>query len=108
MAAGKSCFGNAATLALEDRGTYVEGFAITGTRNHLVHHAWITLDGAHVIDTTWPNAPECAYYGVEFPRSLVYEWAVRRGRYWELLDCAEPEQVQDLLERLALQQRSLA
>src|SRR5262245_18836640 len=68
--ARKKCFVNAGRLALERRGTYVEGFAMSPRSHAPVHHAWITLDGVHAIDVTWPNAPECSYFGIPFSKEF--------------------------------------
>ena len=92
----RACFGNAATLALQDRGTYVEGFALS--QGHLVHHAWIALDDVHAIDTTWPNAPDCHYLGVPFSTRTVSAWAMHHGGYaLPLLSFTEPDCVCKLL-----------
>jgi hypothetical protein len=74
----KACFGNAALLALEERGAYVEGFAMSFDQPAF-HHAWITLDAKHAIDTTLPNATERQYFGILFPKRIVFEQAQRRG-----------------------------
>jgi hypothetical protein len=67
----KHCFGNATDVALDDRGKYVEGFAVSATLGFLaVHHAWITLDGIHAIETTW-REPGVFYFGIEFDNKAV-------------------------------------
>jgi hypothetical protein len=64
--ADKACFTNAALLACDGRGTYVEGLACSSSSPGLaVHHAWITLDGVHAIETTWQE-PGASYFGVAF------------------------------------------
>jgi hypothetical protein len=97
----QACFGNAAILAMGDRGTYVEGFALNGL--YLAHHAWITLDGVHAIDPTWRAASTCCYFGIQFPTKVVGDWVERRGGYADaLLDWEHPELLHQLLgaERL--------
>lgn len=61
--ANNECFYNSAMLTIEKRGRYVEGCAqsIAGI---MVHHAWITLDGVHAIETTWKE-PGASYLGIE-------------------------------------------
>jgi hypothetical protein len=84
--AKQACFRNAMNLALDGRGTYVEGFAIV--RDYPVHHAWTTLDGVHAIDTTWPNAPVCQYFGIPFTTKTVSGWLKRQNRTAEpILSC---------------------
>jgi hypothetical protein len=85
----KQCFVNAGRLAFEDRGFYVEGFAMSSLGSP-VHHAWVTLDGVHAIDVTWANAPAHSYYGIQFPRIVLTKWTNRRGN-WGLLDPWDPE-----------------
>jgi hypothetical protein len=92
----KHCFGNAGSLALRyegQRGRYVEGFALDDDAGWL-HHAWLTLDGIHAIETTW-DYPAFGYFGREYDVDAV---AARAGRGWYqleaateiCLDCGEP------------------
>jgi hypothetical protein len=75
----KECFRNAFLLALDGRGIYVEGFAnVTGT-NFVFCHGWNTLDGAHAIDATLPNAPEHHYLGVPFSPEVLARWIIKLG-----------------------------
>jgi hypothetical protein len=68
----KACFHNAGTLALDGRGTYVEGIALLGPDHILPSpHAWITLDGIHAIDPTWKDASMHLYRGIAFPPEIV-------------------------------------
>ncbi len=100
----QNCFGNAADLALNGRGIYVEGFATVSfpignqQRNGLpsiAHHAWITLDGCHAIDVTWRADPaDCRYFGIPFSQRVLERWIARRwesnGNYWgPLLDWSQ-------------------
>jgi hypothetical protein len=68
----KQCFHNAAMLAIEGRGTYVQGYA---AREHGVQlpieHAWITVDNVHAIDVTWPDSEQAAYFGVPIPTTVL-------------------------------------
>jgi hypothetical protein len=76
----KQCFWNAADAAMEGRGTYVEGFVITPADSSWpIHHAWLTLDGQHAIDQTYPNAPKCYYFGIPFSAKAVGKAIVKRG-----------------------------
>jgi hypothetical protein len=74
----KQCFRNAATLALRDKGCYVEGFAISSSGSIYIHHAWITLDGVHSVDVTWRDAPSCHYFGIEFNKRFLASWFSKR------------------------------
>jgi hypothetical protein len=68
----KYCFHNAAMLAIEGRGTYVEGFA-SFLDGMPIHHAWVTLDGVHAIDVTWTwrDPADCSYFGIAFPTQIL-------------------------------------
>jgi hypothetical protein len=67
----------------------------------LAHHAWNTLDGVHAIDTTWPNAPACAYFGIQFPTKIVADWAWRNNRsICPILDWMRPELMREALSAL--------
>src|SRR4029077_3967187 len=76
--ARKQCFMNATTIALSGRGTYVEGFATSGSARAVLH-AWITLDGEHAIDLTWPDADKCQYFGIPFSNEVLIKAMNRRG-----------------------------
>lgn len=76
----KHCFLNPALLALTDRGTYVEGFA-SSPNVGIVHHAWISLDGAHAIDTTRDEPADCHYFGISFPNKIVARYAMLNDGY---------------------------
>ena len=73
------CFYNAASIALRDpKATYVEGVAWSmgcGFR-----HAWVTLDGVHAIDQTWPT-PGDAYFGVAVPAKQLAH-VISRSEYF--------------------------
>ncbi len=57
------CFRNAALIALHNHdATFVEGIAYNSMGCGF-HHAWITLDGAHAVDQTWPTPGE-VYFGI--------------------------------------------
>ena len=58
------CFGNAIIDAALYGYTYVEGFAMSGEGNVMLH-AWTVKRNGELYDSTWCNRG-CAYYGVEF------------------------------------------
>lgn len=61
----RDCFRNSTSVAFKDkRAIYVEGVA--WDLGCGFHHAWITLDGEHAIDPTWPR-PGTAYLGITVP-----------------------------------------
>jgi hypothetical protein len=78
----KQCFFNAADLAMQGRGTYVEGYASLGS-GFTTYHAWITLDSVHAIDPTW-KIPGKHYVGIAFPVEIVARFGLD-GRYWKPL-----------------------
>jgi hypothetical protein len=71
----RECFMNAALLAIDRRGIYVEGLACSSLFPKLAaHHAWITLDGVHAIDPTWAE-PGTFYLGITFDvKTVARKW----------------------------------
>jgi hypothetical protein len=78
--AKRQCFHNAMMLAIEGRGTYVEGYAASYCGNFITEHAWVTLDNIHAIDVTWPDPEQAAYFGVPIPDKKVVAKLFLRGR----------------------------
>lgn len=95
----QNCFFNAALSAMDERGTYVEGFVLPpGQRGCPVHHAWITLGGVHAIDQTLANGAMCQYFGIPFTTKTVAGWVERHDGWVEpLLNPYSPELVRRLL-----------
>jgi hypothetical protein len=87
--AKKRCFYNAARLARDDRGVYVEGYA-SHRDGRVHHHAWVTLDGVHAIDVTWNNPADCHYLGIAFPKEIVSRYGQSRGLWVSLLSECKP------------------
>jgi hypothetical protein len=75
-------------LAIEGRGTYVEGFAMSAPGQSAIHHAWITTDNVHAMDLTWTN-PELFtdphYFGIPFPLEVLTSILANSTRYWTAL-----------------------
>jgi hypothetical protein len=96
------CFGNAQILALEDRGTYVEGVCVTPLRIP-IHHGWITLDGVHAIDPTLPHGERCFYFGITFDRVEIANSMVQNKVCQAQLDLESivglPPQLRDMIRR---------
>jgi hypothetical protein len=74
---------NASQIAIDTRGaaTYVEGIAFPSKGcfpNLALHHAWITLDGKHAVDPTWPT-PGTAYVGIAVPTKQLARLVVKGG-----------------------------
>jgi hypothetical protein len=86
----KACFRNAARLAFDGRGDYVEGFAISRLGSGPIHHAWITVNGHDAIDVTWGNPESCAYFGIVVKRSYLAEW-LSQTVHWGVLDPLHPK-----------------
>jgi hypothetical protein len=99
----KNCFANAGELALAGRGIYVEGYANVPGQPP-VHHAWVTSDGVHAIDTTFSDpAPNCLYFGIPFAREVLKNWIIHR-KTWGMLDAAYPiKEMEELLEDVGRQ-----
>ena len=72
------CFQNAAELVMKEpeKYAYVEGYAM-GIMP--VHHAWcVTRDGS-VIDPTWTDSKESAYFGIPMNMRFVAETVLNNG-----------------------------
>jgi hypothetical protein len=78
----KDCFRNAQSLAIDGRATYVEGLCL-GHSGIAVAHGWLTLDGEHAIDVTWPDAESCAYFGIAFDDNVALAKAISKSGYYE-------------------------
>jgi hypothetical protein len=77
------CFHNAADIALRDHNaTFVEGVA--WDMGCGFHHAWITLDGEHAIDQTWPT-PGAAYFGIAVPTKQLAHVIARTAYHGSIL-----------------------
>lgn len=71
----KWCFHNALQLARADRSlTYVEGFAAGLT---VTDHAWCVTQDGMVIDPTWAEPENCAYFGVPFKTDYALDVVAR-------------------------------
>lgn len=66
-------------------------------RRSPIHHAWISLDGQNAVDQTWPDAEQCSYFGIAFPKELLARACSLRG-WWGML--REPVIVKNLPEFL--------
>jgi hypothetical protein len=77
--AAKQCFQNAALLAIEGRGTYVEGYAAPLAGNLIIEHAWVTVDNIHAVDVTWVNPERAAYFGVPIPSTVLLKLLCERS-----------------------------
>jgi hypothetical protein len=90
----KRCYQNAGDLALQERGTYVEGFAIDPSTGVPAQHAWLTLNGTDAVDVTWRTpATECYYFGIRFSNEVLRRFTVRTGTWGPLLQGEELEWV---------------
>jgi hypothetical protein len=69
--AAKQCFHSATMLAIDGRGTYVEGYAAPYHGKLLIEHAWIMVDAVHAIDVTWIDPERAAYFGVPIPSAVL-------------------------------------
>lgn len=92
----KMCFRNAARLAMDGRGTYVEGYALV-PGGLPFDHAWITLDGLHAVDQTLTNASAYDYFGIEIATPDLRK-ILHRQQYWGVFSVLDP----DLKENLRL------
>ena len=85
---------NAGDLALQHRGTYVEGFALYPDGRGPVHHAWLTLDGIHAVDVTWRMGPAgCDYFGITFTNGVLERFTSRTRSWGPLLGSSQHDEV---------------
>jgi hypothetical protein len=82
----KECFANAQALAVQKRGTYVEGVCVTPKTPIPIHHGWITLDGVHAIDPTFADSEHCLYFGITFDTVELAKAIAKEGAYHCQLD----------------------
>lgn len=77
----KQCFQNASMLAFENRSkyTYVEGWAFSGLLP--VDHAWCVDAEGNVVDPTWDNPQDCAYFGIPLDTNFVFK-RVQSSECW--------------------------
>lgn len=76
----KECFYNAYNLAL-DGYTYVEGYAVNQVIAIPIHHAWVIDRHGAVIDNTWSDTSNCAYFGIEFDIDELLSITTKTGVY---------------------------
>ncbi|WP_210404509.1 hypothetical protein [Chroococcidiopsis sp. TS-821] len=60
---------------------YCEGFAIRDNMPIALSHAWLVNDAMEVIDPTWTEETEVAYFGVVFTRKFVMQTAAKTKCY---------------------------
>jgi len=78
----RECFNNAtAFAAVRDDVFYAEGYAVGPELVMPVHHAWLVNLNGRVIDPTWIDIGDHAYFGIAFDRSfIVKQLAVNGGQ----------------------------
>ena len=80
--AAKQCYKNAAhTLLHRDDVVYVEGYAIELDTPVPIQHAWLLDQSNKVIDPTWVDSRNCAYFGVPFKGEFV-KHVIRETESW--------------------------
>jgi hypothetical protein len=65
-------------------GDYVEGVAVCDL-GFILAHAWVTLDGVHAVDQTWPQ-PGLGYFGILIPQEEVAKLLLERGYIGAVFD----------------------
>jgi hypothetical protein len=82
------CFYNAAEIVFKNPcATYVEGVAYH-TVDLGFHHAWVTIDGVHAIDQTWPK-PGIVYVGIDVPTDQLLEALRHTDCYGHIIEKLE-------------------
>ncbi len=70
----RACYDNATSYAVtRDDVWYTEGFAVGPDLPLPVEHAWLIDASGRVIDPTWEDTDNNAYFGIPFRRSFVTE-----------------------------------
>jgi hypothetical protein len=102
MGPQKLCYMNAGRMALDGKGTYVEGYVNVGLP---IAHAWIERDGKVIETTIRDKAHVKGYYGVPYETEYLRETILDRGiwgiqaphgpddRYVELLSGKRPDAI---------------
>ncbi|MBV7518960.1 hypothetical protein [Ensifer sp. ENS12] len=68
----RDCFNNAtAYAAVRDDVLYAEGYALEPELPLPVQHAWLVDRHGQVIDPTWKDTRDHAYFGIAFKRDFV-------------------------------------
>jgi hypothetical protein len=90
----QECFKNASLLSLDrDDLTYVEGYACD---YFPTLHAWCVDKKGCVIDTTWKNPEECAYFGVPFKTDFLLDTLLEEKVYGLIVNMAVIRKLVDL------------
>lgn len=77
----RDCFNNAtAYAAVRDDVWYAEGYALQPELLFPVQHAWLVDRDGQVIDPTWKDTRDHAYFGIAFKRDFVCEQLVKNGQ----------------------------
>lgn len=88
----KNCFSNSMRVVLgapDELGyVYCEGYVWRpGISLLLIHHGWVTVEGADVaIDPTLLNAEECEYWGLDFQTEFAVEVMAKHNVTGRTLD----------------------
>lgn len=70
----RNCFNNATVYAAgRDDVFYAEGYAVSPELVMPVHHAWLVDPDGRVIDPTWIDVDDHAYFGIVFDRGFLIE-----------------------------------
>lgn len=77
----RDCFNNAtAYAAVRDDVLYAEGYALEPELMLPVQHSWLVDRDGKVIDPTWKDTRDHAYFGIAFKRDFVCDQLVKNGR----------------------------
>lgn len=90
IGANKECFKNAARVTLNRADVfYAEGYAVDLVGVPIpIAHAWLVNSRGQVIDPTWTDASDCAYFGVVFRKAFVCRMIASRPSWSGILEDA--------------------
>jgi len=78
----KLCFTNAFDLSQRfPELTYVEGYGMSSNIPLAIHHAFCVDKKGNVVDPTWRDQEETAYFGVQFNQTYVANTILRTMHY---------------------------
>lgn len=76
----RDCFNNAtAYAAVRDDVLYAEGYALEPELPLPVQHAWLVDRQGNVMDPTWKDTRDHAYFGIAFKQEFVREQLSKNG-----------------------------